>query len=59
MIVLKVGDSVRMPQKGRFVVVEGQLCYDQPPDEIVTIESEAELERMMAIAPKMGAATPA
>jgi hypothetical protein len=49
---LKIGDTVAIRQKGRFVVQGGQLYYDQPPDEIVTIETEAELERMKAIAPE-------
>lgn len=50
---LKIGDTVSIRQKGRFLVQDGQLYYDQPPDEILTIETEAELERMKAIAPEL------
>lgn len=52
MRLLKVGDTVEIRRIGRFINKNGELYYDQPPHDTITISTEAELKRMLSICPK-------
>ncbi len=46
---IKVGDTVYIRKVGQFVKQNGQLYYEQPPDDHLTIKSQAELDRIKGI----------
>ena len=50
---LKVGDTIRIRQKGQFVSDGENLYWDQPEDQFTTIENEAKLQRLCDNSPKV------
>ena len=50
---LKVGDTIELRQRGKFVKVDGELMFLQPPNQITTIDSEEELARILEMAPEL------